>query len=129
MSANAEPPVPCRSASIGTVGALSQEEADGAGADGADGRLEYRCAAEPTVHYAKKGGKSEETVGHKCLCNARMANIGLPQVHPKGYVEKTLVTAGDDLMRVRLFLQKEDPSYAAEEVIHYLLEAGGDGVS
>jgi len=95
----------------------------------ADGKLEYRCAAEPTAHYAKKGGKPEETVGHKCLCNALMANIGLPQVHSEGYVEKPLVTAGDDLMRVRLFLQKEDPSYAAEEVIHYLLEAGGDGVS
>ena len=52
-----------------------------------------------------------------------MANIGLPQVRPKGYVEKPLVTAGDDIDRVRLFLQDDRASYTAEEVVQYLLEA------
>ena len=88
-----------------------------------EGKLEYRCAAEPVAAYLKKDGEREGTTGRKCLCNGLMANIGLPQVRPKGYVEKPLVTAGDDIDRVRLFLQDDRASYTAEEVVQYLLEA------
>jgi NAD(P)H-dependent flavin oxidoreductase YrpB (nitropropane dioxygenase family) len=45
-----------------------------------DGRLDYRCAAEPVDTYVKKGGAAEDTVGRKCLCNALMADIGMAQV-------------------------------------------------
>ena len=41
-----------------------------------DGKIGYRCSAEPVANYVAKGGKVEETVGRKCLCNALMANIG-----------------------------------------------------
>ncbi len=42
-----------------------------------DGQIGYRCSAEPVENYVAKGGKIEDTVGRKCLCNTLMANIGL----------------------------------------------------
>ena len=41
-----------------------------------EGNIGYRCAAEPVANYVAKGGKAEDTVGRKCLCNALLANIG-----------------------------------------------------
>src|SRR5690606_17895406 len=46
---------------------------------GPDGRIGYRCAAEPVDTFVKKGGALEETVGRKCLCHALMADIGYGQ--------------------------------------------------
>ncbi len=34
-----------------------------------DDQIGYRCSAEPVENYVAKGGKIEETVGRKCLCN------------------------------------------------------------
>ena len=48
-------------------------------------------------NYVAKGGKIEDTVGRKCLCNALMANIGHAQARKDGTVEPALVTVGDDL--------------------------------
>ena len=90
-----------------------------------DGKLGYRCASEPVRSYVKKGGECANTEGRKCLCNALMANIGLPQRRPNGYVEKPLFTAGDDLPAVVRFLGDERNSYTAAEVIQYLLESSG----
>lgn len=42
------------------------------------GTIDYRCAGEPVTVYVSKGGKVEDTVGRKCLCNALVANIGHP---------------------------------------------------
>ena len=36
----------------------------------AEGKIAYRCSAEPVDNYLAKGGKIEDTVGRKCLCNA-----------------------------------------------------------
>ena len=47
--------------------------------------------------YVAKGGKIEDTVGRKCLCNALLANIGHAQLRKDGTVEPALVTVGDDL--------------------------------
>jgi NAD(P)H-dependent flavin oxidoreductase YrpB (nitropropane dioxygenase family) len=88
-----------------------------------DGRVGYRCAAEPVEDYVRKGGKLEETEGRQCLCNALLANIGLPQVRPDGRVEPPLLTSGDDLRSIARFLQGRT-RYTAAEVIHYLLSAG-----
>ncbi len=91
-----------------------------------DGRIDYRCASEPVASYVKKGGSCEDAEGRKCLCNALMANIGLPQRRPSGYVEKPLFTAGDDLPAVVRFLGNERQSYHASDVIQYLLEQNAD---
>ena len=90
-----------------------------------DGQLGYRCASEPVRSYIKKGGECAETEGRKCLCNALMANIGLPQHRPNGYVEKPLFTAGDDLPAVVRFLGQDRDNYTAAEVVQYLLESSG----
>lgn len=90
-----------------------------------DGQLGYRCASEPVRSYIKKGGECSQTEGRKCLCNALMANIGLPQHRPNGYVEKSLFTAGDDLPAIVRFLGQDRDNYTAAEVVQYLLESSG----
>jgi NAD(P)H-dependent flavin oxidoreductase YrpB (nitropropane dioxygenase family) len=84
-----------------------------------DGRIGYRCAAEPGDAYVTKGGKAEETEGRKCLCNALMADAGHPQARADG-PERPLVTSGDDLRQVA-DIASQHADYAAADVIHYLL--------
>jgi nitronate monooxygenase len=86
-----------------------------------DGTIGYRCASEPVEQYVLKEGHREETVGRKCLCNGLMSNIGLEQSQKSGYEEKPLVTSGDDLGRITLFLKDGQLSYKAADVIQYLL--------
>src|SRR5690606_8860414 len=85
-----------------------------------DGRLGYRCAAEPVDTYVKKGGALEDTVGRKCLCNALMADIGYGQVRDGNEVEKPLITSGDDLENIQQFAAGRT-EYSASEEIDYLL--------
>ncbi len=81
----------------------------------------YRCPREPQDSYhSKRGSRSR---GRKCICNGLMAGVGLGQDHKNGYQEKPLVTSGDDLARIAIFLKKGKPSYGAAEVIQYLLGA------
>jgi len=42
---------------------------------GEDGRIAYRCPAEPRSTYLAKGGKAEDAEGRICLCNALMATL------------------------------------------------------
>lgn len=86
-----------------------------------DGTVEYRCPAEPEDIYVRKGGTAVATKGRKCLCNCLMANIGFPQIRKDGYVEKPLVTAGEDLDNISRFLDDDFRPYSAEDVIRYLL--------
>ncbi|HEU0016019.1 MAG TPA: nitronate monooxygenase [Longimicrobium sp.] len=86
-----------------------------------DGRIDYRCAAEPEGTYVKKGGLMEDTVGRKCLCNALFATIGHAQVRDSGVEEPPLVTSGDDLKNIRRFIGGDRVGYTAGEVIDYLL--------
>ena len=86
-----------------------------------DGRLGYRCPAEPVKTYVKKGGDVADTVGRKCLCNALMADVGMPQVRKDGDVERPILTSGDDLSRIQEFLHGRT-SYSAGDVIDYLLQ-------
>ncbi len=81
----------------------------------------YRCPSEPVDLYLKKGGKVEDTVGRKCLCNGLMANIDLPQSRKNGSIEKPLVTAGDDFKNITRFLKDGADAYSAEDVVKYLL--------
>jgi NAD(P)H-dependent flavin oxidoreductase YrpB (nitropropane dioxygenase family) len=85
-----------------------------------DGRVDYRCAAEPVEDYVRKGGSEADTVGRRCLCNALTANIGQAQTRPGARDEPTLVTSGDDLTTIAGFLRGRS-SYSAADVIDYLL--------
>ncbi|MBS1806185.1 MAG: nitronate monooxygenase [Acidobacteria bacterium] len=86
-----------------------------------DGKIAYRCPAEPASSYLTKGGAIEETIGRKCLCNALLANIGYPQTRADGVAEPPLVTVGDDVNRVAAFLAPGRDSYAAADVVNSLL--------
>jgi nitronate monooxygenase len=81
------------------------------------GEIGYRCAGEPVTVYESKGGRAEKTLGRKCLCNALMANIGLPQIRNGKRTEPGLLTAGDDLPNVARFLPAEGLDYSAADVI------------
>jgi NAD(P)H-dependent flavin oxidoreductase YrpB (nitropropane dioxygenase family) len=87
-----------------------------------DGKLGYRCASEPVKTYIAKGGKEDNTEGRKCLCNALMANIGLPQLRSAGYIERALVTSGNDIVGLTRFLPDEGLTYSAEDVIAKLFQ-------
>lgn len=84
-------------------------------------KIGYRCSAEPVANYVAKGGKIEDTVGRKCLCNALMANIGHAQTRKDGSAEPPLVTIGDDLNTASQFLEADQLSYSAVDVVRELL--------
>jgi nitronate monooxygenase len=88
----------------------------------ADGKIGYRCPAEPVDAYVAKGGREEDTVGRKCLCNALAANIGMPQRLPDGTYEKCLVTMGDDLVDIGRFCTPDNLDYSAADVIRTMLD-------
>jgi nitronate monooxygenase len=95
-----------------------------------DGKIGYRCSAEPVANYVAKGGKVEETVGRKCLCNALLANIGYAQVRKGDLMEEpALVTVGDDLNTVAQFLAPGRTSYSAADVIASLLSLTDEAVA
>jgi len=85
----------------------------------AEGRLVYRCPAEPIDAYVAKGGNAADAVGRRCLCNGLIASVGLPQSRVGGE-EQALITSGDDLLRIPRFLG-ERRSHSARDVIEYLL--------
>ena len=85
-----------------------------------EGKIGYRCSAEPVDAYVKKGGKAEDAVGRQCLCNALTADIGLGQIRKSGESEPPLVTSGDDLASMANFLAGRT-HYPAAEVLDYLM--------
>lgn len=86
-----------------------------------DGSLGYRCPAEPVEDYVRKGGKREDTVGRKCVCNGLMATAGFAQSHSTRGVEPSLITAGEDVSQIARFLRPGKSSYSAFDVIRRLL--------
>jgi nitronate monooxygenase len=86
-----------------------------------DGSLGYRCPAEPVEAYVSKGGNAQDTVGRGCLCNNLFATAGYPQRRPDGYIERPLVTTGNDLATVQQFIQPTQTRYSAQDVIRHLL--------
>ncbi len=85
------------------------------------GTVDYRCSGEPVTVYVSKGGDAANTVGRKCLCNALVANIGHPQIRAGKYVEKGLVTSGNDLTEIARFVQPDASSYTAADVVADLM--------
>ena len=95
---------------------------------GSDGTLDYRCPAEPVSLYVAKGGSESDTVDRKCLCNALMACVGLPQQREGGMLEPPLVTSGDDLVQLGRFLQGRT-RYTAADVVEYLTSGASVGAA
>jgi NAD(P)H-dependent flavin oxidoreductase YrpB (nitropropane dioxygenase family) len=89
-----------------------------------DGKIGFRCAAEPVDSYVAKGGDPADAECRRCLCNALMANIGLPQLREAG-PEPPLLTSGDDLAGITGFLRGRT-HYRAADVIAFLQGADGD---
>ncbi|MBW8771729.1 MAG: nitronate monooxygenase, partial [Gemmatimonadetes bacterium] len=86
-----------------------------------EGRVTYRCPAEPVEAYLGKGGELADTLGRRCLCNGLMSDVGLGQVRSGG-VEPELITSGDDLSSI-LSVAGGREGYGAEEALNYLLGA------
>jgi len=86
-----------------------------------DGKVGYRCASEPVDNFLAKGGKIEETVGRKCLCNSLLANVGYSQIRKDGSVEAALVTVGDDLNTAAEFMADGQTTYSAADVVDRLM--------
>ena len=84
-----------------------------------NGRLVYRCPAEPVDAYVAKGGDVADTVGRQCLCNGLTATIGLGQLRGNER-EPALVTSGDSLLELGRFLGGR-AAYWAADVIEYLI--------
>jgi nitronate monooxygenase len=91
-----------------------------------EGKIGYRCAAEPVANYVSKGGKIEDTVGRKCLCNALLSNIGMAQTRKDEMVEPPLVTVGDDLNTIAQFLAPGRTTYSTADVLESLLSLSMD---
>lgn len=87
----------------------------------ADGRVDFRCPAEPVSTYLSKGGDRANTVGRRCICNALMASAGFPQIRAGRHVEPGIVTSGDDLSGISRFMPLDSSAYAAADVIKVLL--------
>jgi NAD(P)H-dependent flavin oxidoreductase YrpB (nitropropane dioxygenase family) len=85
-----------------------------------DGRVGYRCPAEPVADYVRKGGAVQDTVDSRCLCNGLVAAIGLGQRRPDGYHEPPLLTLGQDFAFLPGLIGADD-DYGAADVVNYLL--------
>lgn len=86
-----------------------------------DGRVGYRCPAEPERDFQAKGGDPADAANRMCLCNGLLATVGLGQRQASGYEEPPLVTAGDDLRTIARFSDGAGASYSAAEVVARLL--------
>ena len=86
-----------------------------------NGKLGWRCPSEPVEDYLRKGGKVEDTVGRKCVCNGLLANLDLGQIQRGDDLEKPLITSGDDVAHVARFLKPGASTYSAVDVLEYLM--------
>ncbi len=83
---------------------------------GKDGKINYRCAAEPECDYVRKGGEFEDTEGARCICNGLMIAAGIGPPH-----EKAIITLGDDVSFLTSLMKDENDSYTIDDAIAYLL--------
>ena len=89
---------------------------------GEDGKIGYRCPAEPESSFLSKGGKQEKLAGRGCLCNNLCATAGFPQRRQDGSVEPPLVTSGKGLPAIGRFFKPGRRSYSAQDVLDYLMQ-------
>ena len=80
-----------------------------------DGKIGFRCRSEPFDAYLRKGGKREDALGARCLCNGLFSAAGLGNPN-----EPPIFTMGDDVSFLRHLMRDEDGSYRAADAIAYL---------
>jgi nitronate monooxygenase len=86
-----------------------------------EGKIDFRCSAEPVSVYISKGGNAEDTSEKRCLCNALMATVAHPQVRNGKLTESGLVTSGDELAKLGRFLPPDGGlTYTAGHVLEQL---------
>ncbi|WP_420176280.1 nitronate monooxygenase [Luteococcus sp. OSA5] len=86
-----------------------------------NGTIGYRCASEPIDAYLKKGGKLEDTVGRKCLCNCLITNVGLGQERKDGYKEVPGITLGQDVTGAKRLLELHPEGWGGKQAVDFLL--------
>ncbi len=87
-----------------------------------DGTIGFRCPAEPVSEYLKKGGKEEDTVGRKCICNGLCAVVSMAQVAKDGKShERPIATLGKDVSFLPRIMRHEDEGYTASVFLNFLL--------
>lgn len=97
---------------------------------GTDGKIGYRCPAEPEAVFAAKGGNAVRSPNARCLCNALLANIGLGMSYAGGRLEKPLLTVGKHLDSLRQLIQKVGMDYSAADVLRFLgMDAAREALS
>ena len=84
------------------------------------GKVAFRCPSEPVNTYIKRGGRIEDTVGRKCLCNGLISAVGLGQPRPSGE-EPPIVTLGRSTDFIHDLMDNEEGSYTAADALLYLL--------
>lgn len=85
-----------------------------------DGTVGFRCAAEPVSAFVNKGGQAGEVEGRKCICNALLATMGLPQVRGRE-LEPAIITSGNALDDIARFMPPGGTRYTAADVVEQLL--------
>jgi len=86
----------------------------------ANGKIGFRCPAEPVDQYLSKDGVLENTIGKTCLCNNLCAAAGYPQHRKDGYIEPPVVTTGDGLVTIGKYIKPGQTSYSVKDVLDYL---------
>ena len=86
----------------------------------ADGQVGFRCAAEPVSVFVSKGGNPDDVRGRKCICNALVATMDLPQVRG-GKPEPAIITTGNALESLTLFMPPGGTAYTAADAVARLL--------
>ncbi len=94
----------------------------------AEGRIRFRCPAEPEAAFQGKGGEGAKGLNARCLCNALLANIGLGMSYAGSRLEKPLLTVGKHLDSLRLLIKKAGADYSAADVIKFLRSGSVDGL-
>ncbi len=85
-----------------------------------DGKIGWRCPAEPEETFLAKGGRPEEIEGRACVCNSLFATVGLGQIFPNGSRALPIVTLGDDYVNIGRICEKYSSDYSARDVVAYL---------
>jgi len=85
-----------------------------------EGKIGYRCPAESEAVFEGKGGDPAKSGEARCLCNALLANIGLGMKYAGSYLEKPLLTVGNQLESLRHLIAKVGMDYSALDVIRFL---------
>lgn len=87
------------------------------------GKVAFRCPSEPVQTYLNRGGKIEDTVGRKCLCNGLLSTVGLGQKR-REVAELPIVTLGRDTDFIHKLMDNDEGCYTAADVLRYLLGNG-----